>query len=45
MPPRKLKPTSPARRFRTVPSFEDVTKAEPEKSLLAPDKRKGGRDK
>ncbi len=44
MPPRKLKPTSPARRFRTVPSFEEVTKTEPEKSLLSPVKRKGGRD-
>jgi large subunit ribosomal protein L2 len=44
MPPRKLKPTTPAQRFRTVPSFEAVTKAEPEKSLLAPVKRTGGRD-
>src|SRR5918999_3449242 len=44
MPPRKLKPTSPAQRFRTVPSFEEVTKAEPEKSLLAPVKKTGGRD-
>ncbi len=44
MPPRKLKPTTPAQRFRTVPSFEAITKAEPEKSLLAPVKRTGGRD-
>jgi large subunit ribosomal protein L2 len=44
VPPRKLKPTTPAQRFRTVPSFEEVTKAEPEKSLLAPVKRTGGRD-
>ncbi len=44
MPPRKLKPTSPGRRFRSVPSFEEVTKTEPEKSLLEPVTRKGGRN-
>ena len=44
MPPRKLKPTSPGRRFRTVPDFSDLSKTEPEKSLLEPVKRKGGRN-
>jgi large subunit ribosomal protein L2 len=44
MPPRKLKPTTPAQRFRTVPSFDEVTKTEPEKSLVAPVKKKGGRN-
>src|SRR5437867_13220001 len=41
---RKYKPTSPGRRFRSVSAFDDVTKSEPEKSLLEPRKRKGGRN-
>lgn len=45
MPIRKYKPTSAGRRFMTVSTFEEVTKAEPEKSLLAPLKRKGGRNR
>ena len=44
MPIRKYKPTSPGRRFMTVSTFEEVTKTEPEKSLLEPLKRKGGRN-
>ncbi len=43
MPPRRLKPTSPGR-FRTVPDFSDLSKVEPEKSLLEPLKKKGGRN-
>ena len=31
---RKYKPTSPGRRFMTVSTFEEITKTEPEKSLL-----------
>jgi len=41
---RKYKPTSPGRRFRSVSSFEEVTKTEPEKSLLEPLTKKGGRN-
>jgi large subunit ribosomal protein L2 len=41
---RKYKPTSPGRRFRSVSTFEEVTKREPEKSLVGPAKRKGGRN-
>ncbi len=41
---KKYSPTSPARRFMTVSSFEEITKTEPEKSLLAPLKKKGGRN-
>ena len=41
---RKYKPTSPGRRFRSVSSFEEITKREPEKSLVKPVKRKGGRN-
>ncbi|MGB9779935.1 MAG: 50S ribosomal protein L2 [Caldanaerobacter sp.] len=38
------KPTSPGRRQMTVLTFEEVTKKEPEKSLLAPLKKKAGRN-
>src|SRR4026208_1492608 len=41
---RKYKPTSPGRRFRSVSSFEEVTKSAPEKSRLEPAKRTGGRN-
>jgi len=41
---RKFKPTSPGRRFMSVSDFGEVTKSEPEKSLLAPVTRKGGRN-
>jgi len=44
MPIKKYRPTSPARRHMTVSTFEEITKKEPEKSLLAPLKRKGGRN-
>ena len=41
---RKRKPTSPGRRFQTVSDFADITKSEPEKSLLAPKHNTGGRN-
>src|SRR5678815_381336 len=41
---RKFKPTSPGRRFMSVSDFAEVTKAEPEKTLLAPVSKKGGRN-
>ncbi len=41
---KKYKPTSPGRRFMTVSTFEDITKKEPEKSLLEPLKKSGGRN-
>src|SRR2546421_1285562 len=41
---RKYKPTSPGRRFMTVSTFEEITKTEPEKSLVEPLKRTGGRN-
>src|SRR5918995_1524434 len=44
MPTKKFKPTSPGRRFMTVSDFAEVTKSEPEKSLLEPVKKKGGRN-
>ncbi len=44
MPIRKYKPTSPGRRFGSVIDFKDLTKKKPEKSLLEPKKRTGGRN-
>jgi len=41
---KKFNPTSPGRRFLTVSSFEEITRDKPEKSLLLPLKRKGGRN-
>ena len=41
---RKRKPTSPGRRFQTVSDFSEITKTTPEKSLLAPKPRTGGRN-
>lgn len=41
---KKYNPTSPGRRFYTSPSFDEITKNSPEKSLLAPKKRTAGRN-
>ncbi|MBQ2763949.1 MAG: 50S ribosomal protein L2 [Firmicutes bacterium] len=41
---KKYNPTSPGRRGMTVSTFEEITKHEPEKSLLAPLKKTGGRN-
>jgi large subunit ribosomal protein L2 len=38
------KPTSPGRRFQTVPAFDEITSSTPEKSLLRPLKKTGGRN-
>ena len=42
---RKLKPITPGQRFRVVNQFAEVTTDKPEKSLLAPKKKTGGRNK
>jgi large subunit ribosomal protein L2 len=44
MPLRKRKPTSAGRRFQTVSDFSDITKDTPEKSLVAPLPKSGGRN-
>ena len=44
MPIRRYKPTSPGRRFMSVSTFEEITKSTPEKSLLEPVTKKGGRN-
>ncbi|GHC49318.1 50S ribosomal protein L2 [Ulvibacter litoralis] len=41
---RKLKPITPGQRFRVVNGFDAITTDKPEKSLLAPNKRSGGRN-
>ncbi len=41
---KKYKPTSPGRRFQTVSDFADITTSTPEKSLLEPVHKKGGRN-
>jgi large subunit ribosomal protein L2 len=41
---RKYKPTSPGRRLSTVSDFASITKTEPEKSLLEPQRKTGGRN-
>jgi large subunit ribosomal protein L2 len=41
---KKVKPTSPGRRFQTYDAFDDITRTKPEKSLLAPLRKSGGRN-
>ena len=41
---RKLKPTTPGQRFKVAIDFDVVTTDKPEKSLLAPIKKSGGRN-
>ncbi len=41
---RKLKPRSPGVRFQTISGFDEITKSDPEKSLLVAIARKGGRN-
>ena len=44
MPVKTYKPTSPGRRGMTGATFEEITKKEPEKSLLRPLRKKAGRN-
>lgn len=44
MPTKKYRPYTPSRRFMTTSDFGEVTKSEPEKSLLAPLSKTGGRN-
>ncbi len=41
---KKFKPITPSMRYRTVSDFSEVTKTTPEKSLLDPLKKSGGRN-
>ncbi|HEY5252176.1 MAG TPA: 50S ribosomal protein L2, partial [Acidimicrobiales bacterium] len=44
MPLRKRKPTSPGRRFQSVSDFSEITRSKPERSLVVPKPRTGGRN-
>jgi large subunit ribosomal protein L2 len=44
MPIRTVKPTSAALRYLTYVTYDDITKQEPEKALLAPKRRTNGRN-
>lgn len=41
---KKFKPVTPSRRFMTVSTFEEITRDEPERSLLRPIRKSGGRN-
>ena len=41
---KKYKPVAPGQRRKIIGTFEEITKATPEKSLLKPQKRSGGRN-
>ncbi|MCX6230418.1 MAG: 50S ribosomal protein L2 [Bacteroidetes bacterium] len=41
---KKFKPTTPGQRFKIISTFEEITTDVPEKSLLVPKKRSGGRN-
>jgi large subunit ribosomal protein L2 len=44
MPVRKLKPTTPGQRHKILSAFTEITESKPEKSLLAPMSKSGGRN-
>lgn len=44
MPVKVYRPTSPGRRNMSVTTFDEITRTEPERSLLAPLRKKGGRN-
>ncbi len=44
MPVRKYRPTSAGRRFQSVSTFEEITRPVPEKALLLPLRKTGGRN-
>ena len=41
---KKFRPITPSQRFRTIPTFEEITSTVPEKSLLRPLSKSGGRN-
>ena len=41
---KKLRPLTPSQRFKVAVTFDDVTTASPERSLMAPIKKSGGRN-
>ena len=41
---RKLNPTTPGQRFKVISAFDEITRSKPEKSLLVPLRKSGGRN-
>jgi large subunit ribosomal protein L2 len=41
---KRFRPITPSQRFRTVPTFDEITSSKPEKSLLEPLRKSGGRN-
>src|ERR1035438_9185379 len=41
---KKFKPTTPGQRFKIISAFDEITSSTPEKSLLEPNRRTGGRN-
>jgi large subunit ribosomal protein L2 len=41
---KNFRPLTPTQRFKQTPTYSEITKAQPEKSLVAPLKRTGGRN-
>ena len=41
---KNFRPLTPTQRFKQTPGFDEITKDKPEKSLLEPRKRSGGRN-
>ena len=41
---KKFRPLTSTQRFKQTPAFDEITKDKPEKSLLEPVKRTGGRN-
>ena len=41
---KEFTPNTPSERYKVLPSFDEITKHKPEKSLLSPLKRSGGRN-
>ncbi len=44
MPLKTFKPVTPSNRYKVLPTFEEITTSKPEKSLLRPLKKSGGRN-
>src|SRR6201987_1012876 len=44
MPIKTFRPLTPAQRFKQTPAFDDITKDRPERSLVEPLKKTGGRN-
>ncbi len=41
---KSFKPTTPSNRYKVLPAFDEITKSKPEKSLLSPLRKSGGRN-